>query len=168
MADESHFLSSSLREKIVEHVFVGDLLRSLWLQEAEGIEVLRAEVDDAGYDLVLEANGVLRHVQLKASSRTAKTRQVNIHTALSKKPSGCVIWISVDPETLDLGPYLWFGGSPGQPLPPLGEHIAKHAKANSRGEKAMRTNIRILRRSEFREFSTISEVTEALFGSASF
>ena len=93
MTDTAHFLESGLREKVIEHLFVGDLLRCLWRQGSRDIEVLRAEVDRAGYDLVLECNGVLRHVQLKSSHRSAKTRDVKIHVNLAEKPSGCVIWI---------------------------------------------------------------------------
>lgn len=30
MTETAHFLDSDLREKVIEHLFVGDLLRSLW------------------------------------------------------------------------------------------------------------------------------------------
>jgi hypothetical protein len=65
--DTSHFLQSSLREKLLEHVFIGELLRCLWRLGRRDIEVLRAEIDASGYDLVLECNGVLRYVQFKSS-----------------------------------------------------------------------------------------------------
>ena len=92
MTDPSHSLESSLREKVLEHLFVGDLLRCLWCRGSRDIEVLQTEVDRGGYDLVLESNGFLRHVQLKASYRSAKTSRVGININLAKKPSGCVIW----------------------------------------------------------------------------
>jgi hypothetical protein len=66
--DTSHYVQSSLREKLLEHVFIGELLRCLWRSGRRDIEVLRAEIDASGYDLVLECNGVLRHVQFKSSS----------------------------------------------------------------------------------------------------
>jgi hypothetical protein len=52
--DTSHFLQSSLREKLLEHLFIGELLRRLWRLGRRDIEVLRAEIDASGYDLVLE------------------------------------------------------------------------------------------------------------------
>ena len=58
MLNDSQFLHSSLREKVLEHLFVGDLLRCLWRLGRRDIELLRAEVDYAGYDLVLECNGL--------------------------------------------------------------------------------------------------------------
>ena len=48
MPDECiHTVNSSTREKVLEHLFVGDLLRCLWRRGARDIEVLRAEVDGA-------------------------------------------------------------------------------------------------------------------------
>ncbi len=61
---QSHFLHSSFREKTLEHVFIGDCLRRLWAKRVWEAEVLKAEVDAAGYDLVMKVSGVLRHIQL--------------------------------------------------------------------------------------------------------
>jgi hypothetical protein len=83
-----YYLQSSLREKLLEHVFVGELLRCLWRNNRRDVEVLRAEIDSSGYDLVLECNGMLRHVQFKSSHRDARTRKVNIHVNLAKKRAG--------------------------------------------------------------------------------
>ena len=167
MNDTAHFLESGLREKLIEHLFVGDLLRCLWRRGSRDLEVLRAEVDRAGYDLVLESNGVLRHVQLKASYRSAKTSEVGININLAGKPSGCVIWIWFDPDSMELAPFLWFGGQPGEPLPPLGDRVGKHTKGDSTGLKAARPNIRLLRKGRFSALSTMNEVAQALFGVAS-
>jgi hypothetical protein len=52
-AETSHFLHSTLRERIVEHVFVGDALRRLWQHGVTDVEVLRSEFDAGGYDLVI-------------------------------------------------------------------------------------------------------------------
>ena len=63
--DERQFRSSSHREKVVEHVFLGELLRHLWVARIAGVQVLKPEVDASGYDLVLSLGKVIRHVQLK-------------------------------------------------------------------------------------------------------
>lgn len=164
MTETAHFLDSGLREKVIEHLFVGDLLRCLWRRGVRDIEVLRAEVDRAGYDLVLEAGGVMRHVQFKASYRGAKTARVGIHTDLSRKLGGCVIWIWFDPDTMELGPFLWFGGEPGEPLPPLGDRVGKHTRGDSTGTKADRPNIRLVGKGQFSTFPSMDEVVQALFG----
>src|SRR5690348_14610471 len=118
--DVAHYMASSLKEKIIDHLFVGGLLRVLWRAGRRRVEVLRAEVDCAGYDLMVETDGIARHIQLKSSYRGAKTAVVPINMSLAQKPSGCVLWVQFDPKTLDLGPFHWFGGAPGEPLPPLG------------------------------------------------
>jgi hypothetical protein len=109
-ADPSLHAESSLREKIIEHAFIAALLRVLWLRGKRDIEILRTEVDRDGYDIVLHCNGILRHVQLKSSYQEATTAKVDARTALEGKPSGCILWILFDQRTLELGPYLWFGG----------------------------------------------------------
>lgn len=156
--DTSHFLQSSLREKLLEHVFIGELLQCLWRQGRRDIEVLRAEIDYLGYDLVLECNGVLRYVQLKSSHRDATTRDVNVNLSLAKKRGACVIWIRFDADTMELGPYLWLGGKAGQDLPPLGDRVARHTKADKSGVKAERPNLRVVGRGSFKPLETIESV----------
>ena len=115
--DPAYSAHSSLREKIIEHLFVGELLRTLWRKGARRVELLRAEVDAGGYDLVLECNGIIRHIQLKSSYRGAKTSRVNINVGLQQKARGCVIWIMFDPHAMEIGPFLWLGNPPDQPAP---------------------------------------------------
>jgi hypothetical protein len=127
--------------------------------------VLRAEVDCGGFDLVLECDGILRHIQLKASHKNAKTDSVRINIALSRKPSGCVIWLFFDEATLEFSAFRWFGAEPGRQLPALGDKIAYHSKANSKGEKTVRPNIREIKKSAFQPLNSIEEVADVLFGS---
>jgi hypothetical protein len=50
MADEDrHFTHSTLREWIVEQVFIGDVLRTLWRRGISDVEILRPEFDAHGY-----------------------------------------------------------------------------------------------------------------------
>jgi hypothetical protein len=118
---DRHTINSSLREHIVEHVFVGEALRRLWQQEIVNVEVLRSEFDAHGYDLVLARGHIVRHIQLK-TGLAKRPGDVSVPLSLADKPSGCVIWISVS-DDLDLGPYYWFGNSPGQPLPDIGGYL---------------------------------------------
>jgi len=43
--EDRHFTHSTLRERIVEHVFVGDVLRTLWRLGVTDVEILRPEFD---------------------------------------------------------------------------------------------------------------------------
>jgi hypothetical protein len=151
-----HFVNSSLREKVIEHLFVGELLRSLWRSGVRDFEVLRAEVDRAGYDLALECRDVFRHIQLKSSHRDAATRSVNVHLNLVAKPSGCVIWIAFDEATLELGPFYWLGSVPGMPLRELGERVARQNRPNLSGRRGERPDLRTVRRAQFKKLATLA------------
>ena len=162
---ESDTLHSSRREKLVEHAFVGDVLRTLWCRGVHEVDVLRAETDAAGYDIVIEVGSVARHIQLKSSARSAKTSRQKVHLALGQKRSGCVLWVMFDSSTMELGPFLWFGGTPGKPLPDItGFPVAKHTKGNAQGAKAERKNIRVINKGQFTKVESISGVIKKLFG----
>ncbi len=164
--DKALFTNSSLREKILEHQFVGELLRVLWCKGMQQVELLKAEVDAGGYDLVLECNGVMRHVQLKSSYRGAKTSRVNINVGLQRRHSGCVVWIMFDPATMRIGPFLWLGNPPDQPTPGFGARIGRHSKGDQHGRKAERPNIRVVSKAEFTVLDSMEDLADALFGSA--
>lgn len=155
---------SVLREKVVEHVFLAELSRTLLLDLNMPFEILRAEFDAFGYDLVIEANGVLRHVQLKATRASGARASVDVQLALAQKPGGCVVWIVVDPDTLQPGPFLWFGGSPGAPLPETGERAVRHSRADATGEKKVRPGLRRIPKGMFRRIDTMRELAIAMFG----
>lgn len=96
-------------------------------------------------------------------AKRAKTNRVDIHTGLARKPGGCVIWMWFDPESIELGPFLWFGGAPGEALPPLGDRMGKHSKADHTGKKAVRPNMRTVTKGSFTTLKTMTDVARALF-----
>ena len=105
-----------------------------------------------------------RHVQLKSSHREAATAAITVNVKLAEQESGCVIWVLFDQDTLELGPFLWFGGKPRDRLTDLGTKIAKHTRANSQGHKSERPGLRVLPRRSFTKLDSISGVIESLFG----
>lgn len=157
---------SVLREKVIEHTFLAELSRTLLLDLATPFEVLRSEFDAFGYDLIIEANRVLRHVQLKATTAAGARANVDVQVALANKPGGCVVWIFVDPATLKLGPFLWFGGEPGDPLPDLGDRSVRHTRGDATGEKKVRSGLRRLPKGMFIRFGSIEQLALAMFGAA--
>ncbi len=158
---------SSLRESIIEHLFVGEILRKLWLRNVTQVEVLKPQVDDAGYDLVIDCNSSIRHVQLKSSRTDAKRDSVNVSLKLRRKPSGCVIWVFFDPSTLSLGPFLWFGSRLGHHLPDIANFkVAKHAKGDATGKKADRPGLREVPKGRFERLASIEHVIDRLFETA--
>jgi len=159
-----HSEQSSYREKLIEHLFVSELLKISWLSRGCELEVAKPEVDNAGYDLIAEANGIIRHIQIKASYRGGKTARQKVHQQLASKPAGCVVWIYFDPKTLGLGPFLYYGNDNGGPFPGISElPVARHTKGNKEGYKAARPNIRVLNKGQFTAYESILEIYDALF-----
>ncbi len=171
---DSNFIHSTLRERIVEHVFVGEALRLLWKRGVTDVEVLRSEFDAHGYDLVLERGPIVRHVQFKTGSRFKKAKNgnlkenkpsaVSVACSLARKPGGCVIWIAVTPD-LDLGPFHWFGGEPGKPLPDISKFKKpKRIGRTAEGERPLRENHRLIPPAHFVRLASLEDVLAGLFG----
>jgi hypothetical protein len=161
---DAHSLHSMLRERIVEHVFIGEMLRMLWRKGVMDVEVLRSESDAYGYDLVLCRADVVRHVQLKTMRLGGKAREVKVGLRLAEKPSGCVVWIIVT-DNLDLDHFLWFGGQPGEQMPGIHDlKVAKHTKGNALGEKLERPLHRVVQARAFERIVRIETLAERLLG----
>lgn len=150
---------SVLREKVLEHAFLTELSKVLLLDLRTPFEVLRSEFDGFGYDVVIEAKGIMRHVQLKATRVGGKRAHVDVGLSLARKPGGCVIWFMVEERTLAIGPFYWLGGGPGEQMPPLGDRIARHTRGD--GERAA---LRQVSKGKFERLDTIKELATAMFG----
>jgi hypothetical protein len=161
--ESAHYQHSTLRERIVEHVFVGDALRTIWRRGVVDVEVLRPEFDAHGYDLVMARGPIVRHIQFKTGA-SRKPVDVSVSQALAEKPSGCVIWIRVAAD-LDMGPFFWFGAAPGMPLPTIdGYPNPLRATHNKQGVRPLRKNHRLIPREIFRQLANLDELLETLFG----
>ena len=90
MTATDHSLLSSYREALLEHLFAGEVMKHVWLSGTKRLEVLKPQVDDGGYDLVLEAGSVVRHIQLKATFKGSKVRRFNI------LPGGARVGVEAD------------------------------------------------------------------------
>lgn len=155
---------SQLREKTFERIFLAELSKDLLLERGMAFDVLRSEFDAGGYDVVLTAGSVMRHVQLKVTRVGGKRRHVDIHTALSDRAGACVIWMMANPDTLEIGPFYWLGSEPNAPLLVPEGRITRHSKANASGIKAERQALRNVPKSRFRRYDRVSDIAEALFG----
>ena len=152
-SDSAH---SNLRASILEHLFVGELLRFLWARGERSMQILRSEVDASGHDLVIICNGVTRFIQLKSSRSDAKTSETTVHVGIAQQRDGCVIWLSFDRQMcLE---YLWYGEAPGAALS-LGDKYGRH----TRGSKAERPQTRVLKRSDFTRLTDVAELAQRLF-----
>jgi len=155
---------SSVLEKVLEYRFLAALTTELLKRGVDDFAVLRSDVDCDGSDIVIEAAGIIRHIQLKGLVRGGTRANVTVLTRLAAKPSGCVVWMVYEPDNLELGPFRWFGSAPGAPLPPLGDRVARHSKANTEGIKAERPAHRVVRGGLFERIDSIAGLADRLFG----
>jgi hypothetical protein len=162
---EIHFLRSSYREMLIEHLFAGELMRHYWQRKESLLEVAKPQVDDGGYDLIIEANGEMRHVQLKSSHQNSRLRETNVALSLANKPGGCVIVVRFEEESLKLGPFHFFGGRPGEPMPDIrGYKVTRNTRRNKEGGRNERPAHRTIPLSKFEVIPDIFRLAERLFG----
>lgn len=159
-----HNEHSSYREKLIEHLFIGELLKLSWQKYDCGLEVAKPEVDNSGYDVLAECFGIVRHIQLKASHIASSTASQKVHVKLADKPSGCMVWIIFDEDLLTFKHFLFYGDSAGEPFPSIDTlKVAKHTKGNKDGIKAERPSIRVIKKGQFKVIPTMDELYNLLF-----
>ncbi len=155
---------SSTREKILEHRFIADVTSELWRRGVFDFAVSHSEVDNSGYDVIIEAIGVTRHIQLKAMQIGGARREFGLQLRLGDKQSGCVVLMLHNPMTLTVEQYRLFAGNPGETLPPLGDRMVRHTKGDATGRKAERPALRNIALTSFQPVSNVVELVDALFG----
>lgn len=157
---------SATREKVLEHRFIADITSELWRRGTFNFAVSHSEVDNSGYDLIIEANGVVRHLQLKAMQSVGARWDFALQRRLGTKPAGAGVLMLHDPVTLAIESYRLFAGLPDQPLPPLGEKVARYTKGDSQGHKAERPALRLVPLSSFVAVPNLRVLVDLLFGTA--
>jgi hypothetical protein len=157
---------SATREKILEHRFLADVASELWRRGAFDLSVSFSEVDNSGYDVIIEVGDVVRHVQLKAMREGGKRRDFDLQLRLAEKPSGCAILMIHDAVTLRISGYRIFAGAPGEALAALGERIVRHVKGNAIGFKAERPALRAVALAKFDPVADVRALVDRLFGVA--
>lgn len=133
----------------MEYKFLGLLLPEYWRRNWPArVEVSRPDVDNTGYDLMLEAKRVLRYVQLKSS--LSRTGVVPVNRMLEGKPGGCVVCFLIS-QNLEIQRFRWFGNGPGEKMPSV---------SNLRPISGNRVGLPI---SKMEELDLIGDVMDRLF-----
>lgn len=103
---DKDFLHSSMRETIFEHKFIGDFLSHCWQQSRFDVEVLRSEIDDAGYDLVISIGKITSYLQLKVTAKDTDTSEFPIHEKLINKERSFILLIEYNRK--DLSEFIYY------------------------------------------------------------
>lgn len=155
---KSGYEDSSTVEKRMEHIFLSGVLQECWFNRRQIVEVLRTEVDAAGYDLVLQAGGKTRHIQMKASRQGGKTSRQTINRKLANRQGGCAVWIAFDVDENTGRAQLKFRwwGSDTKDLPAV---VGRNPRAGKE-----RPNTAILKKSDFELINDTPTLVDRLFG----
>lgn len=150
---EPEFIAENSRffENLLEHRFLHDLGR--WLVTSDPprrLNILRAEVDQFGFDLVLSVGGQTRQIQMKTRSGGPPSNSYAIAESLWAQHNGCVVWMLYDQTSLEPTSYYLLGPN----LPPMDQFRA----AERSGYRAVK-----MQRATHRDL-TIAQVGALLFG----
>jgi hypothetical protein len=164
----SEFSKNSLYfEKLVEHRFISDIMTYCWHKKGVTLEIIHAEIDINGYDLIISYKNTNRYIQLKTTDIKSKTYNQNFNSLILNKENPCIIWIlrSYDNNKNDYDfSYLFWGSDVKKSLPDIEKYkTAKQNKPNLSGKKEYRKNIKIIPKKDFIKFNTIEKLFNKLF-----
>jgi hypothetical protein len=145
--------NSHAYENLVEHVFLADLLRQMWYDREEVVEVAKAQVDSWGYDLVLTVGSKTRHVQLKTSV------PADVSELLIKREGGCVVAVLPSEDAQRVCYRVWEDKSSFSNLPNARRKVYRRGSE----ERQKRSGHRKVSAGLFSKPMSISGLCEVLF-----
>lgn len=158
-----HHTHSTLRESIVECVFISNLLRHCWNKNQLEVEVLKSEFDAHGYDVLIMVSGKSRYIQIKTGLSNGPKGSVSVSMRLRNKIGGCVLWIGID-DNLDVLSYWYFGGAPQDCIPEIENFsVARRQTPNLAGEKPERSDHRSVPRRFFERQESFDALVRKMF-----
>jgi hypothetical protein len=157
MSSTEHSLLSSYRESLLEHLLRGGSDAACLALRASPSEVLKPQVDDGGYDLVLEAGNVAGISSSRLHSRDRRPAGSMSISASRVNPSGCIICMMFDPLDIEPRPVLLVWWHAGRTTCPTSRHsrLQSTPRRDSAGAKAARPNHRVVPLSAFTHAPTL-------------
>src|SRR3984957_4783185 len=68
---------SSSMARLLEYFVLAEILQEAWFGRGKLIDIMHSTVDAFGHDVVLECDGIVRHVQFKPRRIDGKTKSTN-------------------------------------------------------------------------------------------
>jgi hypothetical protein len=146
-------LNSHAYENLVEHLFLADLLRHMWYDREEIVEVAKAQVDSWGYDLVLTVGDRTRYVQLKTSV------PVDVSERLVRREGGCVVAVIPNERAQGVSYRIWEGMADLSNLPSAKRKVYRRESS----ERQKRSGHRHVHAGLFSDPMHIARLCEVLF-----
>ncbi|WP_139362388.1 hypothetical protein [Hymenobacter sp. CRA2] len=93
--------NSTFIENLLEHRFLYDLSKELVLQRGDKLNILKAEVDAFGFDLVLSTDRRTIHVQMKTRSTKPPGNGYDLAESLWALTNAYAVWMLYRPDNLE-------------------------------------------------------------------
>lgn len=157
---------SSAVENILKHAFLAELSQIAWEKDPLcPLNISNSEVDDSGYDVVLEYGGIVRHVQLKQAHNKKRPQKYSVRVPFATLPGACVVVIIHAISNLRVSSYSFYGKDPDQPMPYIEAHrTTKHpGRRDANGNRKLRLNYRDALYSKFEKNINLHELFNLLF-----
>ncbi|QRM18433.1 hypothetical protein GBK02_02965 [Dechloromonas sp. TW-R-39-2] len=160
---------SSYVENVLTHSMIAALAGELWRRDPEvRMDILRTEVDESGFDLVLTMSGRTRFVQIKQVNSEGKNKSFSVRTDFTLMPGSCVVVIVHRDFDLAIEGYRYFGATPNDPMPSVDGFNSSvlPGRRDKEGNKKVREHYRDIPGPRFRKLPSVSDLLDALFPNA--
>lgn len=157
---------SSAVENILKHAFLAELSQIAWENDPLcPLNISNSEVDDSGYDAVLEYSGISRRVQLKQAHNEKRPQKYSVRVPFATLPGSCVVVMIHSISNLRVTSYSFYGNKPDEPMPYIEAHRAtKHpGRRDADGDRKLRLNYRDALYSRFEKNINPKELFNLLF-----
>jgi hypothetical protein len=157
---------SSHVENVLRHAFLAELASEVWRDDPnEPLGISKAEVDDSGYDLVIERNGAIRRIQMKHAHEEKTPKSFSARVEFATSPGSCIVVVSHSLADLKPTSYSFYGSGPEKEMP----HIEAHRTTKSPGRRGpdgkrkLRLKYRDVPYSRFKKGLSMRQLLQELF-----
>lgn len=158
---------SSHVENVLTHSLIAKIAQVLWKRDPWfDLQVFKADVDDAGFDLVLGCQGVMRYIQIKQTYLQGKAVKYSMRLDFARMKDACAVVLVYDGATLEIDHCLFYGGAPGESMPDIeGNKVSlSPGRRTADGARKARENYRDVPRKCFEGPLTTADLVQRLFG----
>ena len=147
---------------------LADLCSELWKRNCHAsLQVFNSEVDNAGFDLVLKLNSLIRYVQIKQTHSQKLPPHCSTRVPFSKINGSCIVLISYNWDDLTISGYRFYGQYPHEPMQTIdGFRPSKSpGRRNAEGRRHIRNNYRNVPIKQFTAQLNLEGLLDHLFPS---
>jgi predicted Rossmann-fold nucleotide-binding protein len=155
-------------ENVLKHAFVAQLASEVWARDPfANLQVYNSEVDDSGFDIVLQLGSHVRYVQLKQTRNDKVPRSSSVRLSFAVMPGSCVVLMSHSIDKLHLTHYRFWGAGPSEPMQSIAALKATKSpiRRDTEGKRKLRTNYRDVPVGQFKGPLNTGELLDLLFPS---